>query len=281
MPPDFLPQFLVVGHVLEDVLPDGSRRLGGAATYASLQALRLGLRVALLTTAPADFDLSPLAGVELHRIDSPVASSMRNVYEGGQRRQYLLQRGPVIRPEDVPAELAAAPVVLLGPIAGDVDPAVAERFPGSPVGLGVQGWLREAGPDGLIGPSPWRDVSLPPNATAIFVSDEDLPVTERRAALDDWAARVPVVACTRSQFGAEVCWRGERRSIPAFPARTVDPTGAGDVFAAAFLVRFRETEDAWLAARFAAAAASLAVEGEGYSAIPTRAQVEERLLPYR
>ena len=277
VPPDFLPQFLVVGHVLEDVLPDGSRRLGGAATYASLQAARLGLRVALLTAAPDSLDLSLLDGVDVHRIDSPVASSMRNVYEGDRRSQYLLQRGPVIRPQDVPDELTETPIVLLGPVAGDVDLAVAERFSGTLLGLGVQGWLRRAGADGLIEPAPWREVALPANAAAVFVSDEDLPEEERLAALDDWAARVPVVACTRSKFGAEVCWRGERRSIAAFPAHTVDPTGAGDVFAAAFLVRFSETQDPWLAARFAAAAASLAVEGEGYSTIPTRAQVEERL----
>lgn len=273
MPPDFL----VIGHVLEDVLPEGSRRLGGAATYASLQGARLGLRVALLTVAPERLDLSPLEGVEIHRIDSPVASSMRNVYEGGRRSQNLLQRGRVIGPQDVPDELTETPIVLLGPVASDVDLAVAERFTGSLLGLGVQGWLRRVGADGLIEPSPWRNVSLPANASAVFVSDEDLPESERQAALDDWAARVPVVACTRAERGTEVHWRGEWRSVPAYPAQSLDPTGAGDVYATAFLVRFSETGDAWQAARFAAAAASLAVEGEGYSAIPTRAQVEARL----
>ncbi len=277
MPPGSLPEFLVVGHVLEDVLPDGSRRLGGSATYASILAARFGLRAAILTAAAPDLDLSPLAGVEVHRIPSAVTSSMRNVYRAGERRQYLLRRGEVIRPGNVPAALRECAIVLVGPVAGDVDPAVAELFPGSKLGLGVQGWLRQAGPDGLVRPVPWRALRIPQGTQAIFVSDEDLPEAERADALADWAARAPIVACTRSELGAEVCWRGEWRSVPALPARTVDPTGAGDVFAAAMLIRWQETGDAWLAARYAAAAAALSVEGEGYSAIPSRAQVERRL----
>ncbi|HUT95735.1 MAG TPA: PfkB family carbohydrate kinase [Thermoguttaceae bacterium] len=33
--------------------------------------------------------------------------------------------------------------------------------------------------------------------------------------------------------GCTVFHRGEKRSLPARPARVIDPTGAGDVFAAA------------------------------------------------
>jgi sugar/nucleoside kinase (ribokinase family) len=65
--------------------------------------------------------------------------------------------------------------------------------------------------------------------------------------------------------------------VPGFPAVEVDPTGAGDVFAAAFLVRLQETEDPVQAARFANAVASFCVEGPGVAGIPTREQVEERL----
>jgi sugar/nucleoside kinase (ribokinase family) len=45
----------------------------------------------------------------------------------------------------------------------------------------------------------------------------------------------------------------------------VDPTGAGDVFAAAFFVRLTQTGDPWKAARFAnrLATASITLEGVG------------------
>jgi sugar/nucleoside kinase (ribokinase family) len=57
----------------------------------------------------------------------------------------------------------------------------------------------------------------------------------------------------------------------------VDPTGAGDVFATAFLIRLAETGDPGQAARFANVTASFSVEGWGMAAIPTRLQVEDYL----
>jgi sugar/nucleoside kinase (ribokinase family) len=57
----------------------------------------------------------------------------------------------------------------------------------------------------------------------------------------------------------------------------VDPTGAGDVFAAAFLVRYHETGDAADAAAFAACAASCAVEGVGVSSLGDRPEVLRRM----
>ena len=57
----------------------------------------------------------------------------------------------------------------------------------------------------------------------------------------------------------------------------VELTGAGDVFAAAFLVRLHETGDPWQATRFAACAASFIVEGEAFDAAPSRARIDKRL----
>ena len=85
---------------------------------------------------------------------------------------------------------------------------------------------------------------------------------------------------TRGYRGADVHCRGERRQIDAFPANAVDVTGAGDVFAAAFLIRLGESDDVWDATRFAACAASFVVEAEGIEAMPTRDQIEARLREY-
>ena len=48
------PDFLAIGHITRDLLPDGSWRLGGAVTYAALTAARLGLRPAIATSGPPD-----------------------------------------------------------------------------------------------------------------------------------------------------------------------------------------------------------------------------------
>jgi 1D-myo-inositol 3-kinase len=64
---------------------------------------------------------------------------------------------------------------------------------------------------------------------------------------------------------------------PTGPRQEVDPTGAGDVFAAGFLIGLAESRDPLTAARFAVATASMSVAGVGMTAIPTRPQVDEWL----
>jgi 1D-myo-inositol 3-kinase len=77
--------------------------------------------------------------------------------------------------------------------------------------------------------------------------------------------------------GAIVYYEGKSQRIPAYQAIEVDPTGAGDVFATGFFIRYHETHDPVIAAQFANCVASFVVEGVGTSTIPMRSQVEERL----
>ena len=95
--------------------------------------------------------------------------------------------------------------------------------------------------------------------------------------VDRWKGLAPVFIYTRGRGGADIHYGGEWHHIPAFEAQEVDPTGAGDVFAAAYMVRLSETSDVLESARFASCAASFCVEAEGTAGIPRRAQVEARL----
>ncbi|PYQ49196.1 MAG: hypothetical protein DMF78_18980 [Acidobacteria bacterium] len=65
--------------------------------------------------------------------------------------------------------------------------------------------------------------------------------------------------------------------VPGLPRQEVDPTGAGDVFATAFLVRYQETGDPSQAAVFAACAASCVVEGLAATSLGDRAEVTKRI----
>ncbi len=275
-----MPRFLVVGHLVQDVVPGGFR-LGGTAAYAGLLAHRLGWEACVLTAGPVD--PPELTGVRLLRLPSLIATRIQNVYEGGRRRQFVLSRAPELGPDLVPPELIQCDAVLLGPVAGEVQPQSAAIFRGRLLGACLQGWLREIGAGGAVRPRDpfcWPADVVLEYAQVVFVSDEDLPPDKTAPALERWSRSVPVVAFTRGEKGAEICYRGEWRHIDAFPARTVDPTGAGDVFAAAFLIAQGEGAVVWAAARFAAAAASLVVEKEGVAGVPERWQVEERLRAY-
>jgi sugar/nucleoside kinase (ribokinase family) len=56
----------------------------------------------------------------------------------------------------------------------------------------------------------------------------------------------------------------------------VDPTGAGDVFAAAFLCHLHASGNPREAADFANRVAACSVEKIGFASIPTRAEVVDR-----
>jgi sugar/nucleoside kinase (ribokinase family) len=274
------PDFLVVGHLVQDKV-EGGYRLGGTAAYASITARHLGLRTAILTRAAADLDLSSLPpDIEVHRLPSPRTTVFENTYSGGHRTQYAWAKAGTIAAADVPQELREAGIVLLGPVVAEVEDDVARCFPSSLVAIGVQGWLRTFAADGRVGqlsPRHWQPDQLLRHSRALFVSEEDLPPDETEETLDRWAARVPILFLTLGYRGARLWADGAWQSVPAFPAREVDPTGAGDVFAAAFLARYLETDDVVQASLFAAAAAAISVEAVGTAGSPTREQVEERL----
>ncbi len=87
-----------------------------------------------------------------------------------------------------------------------------------------------------------------------------------------------IVVVTRGANGATAYQRKKVLSHPAYSVAVVDPTGAGDIFAAAFAISWRETSSVEKALRFANAAASLAIEAVGTSGIPTRDGIQRRML---
>jgi sugar/nucleoside kinase (ribokinase family) len=76
------------------------------------------------------------------------------------------------------------------------------------------------------------------------------------AALDIAASEVGIVACTESEKGAHIVSDGSRWHVPAVPTRIVDATGAGDLFAGAFLWGLSEGHPLDICGRMGCVAAS-------------------------
>lgn len=269
--------FLVIGHITRDVIP-GGYTIGGTATYAAITARNLGCRVAMLTSAEPTLDMSEtLAGVDVHRVPATATTTFENLYVNGHRRQYVYAVAAPITAAHVPADWQRIPIVHLGPLARELDPALAAHFSHSLVGVTPQGWLRAWDQDEhLVTYRPWVEApDVLAHADVLVLSEED--VSGDPMAIETWAQMVPIMVVTQGAQGADVYVRGERRHVPTFPARELDPTGAGDVFAAAFLLRLRESGDPHEAARFAHCVASFSVEGPGTTNLPSRDQVMQRL----
>jgi sugar/nucleoside kinase (ribokinase family) len=270
------PDFVVVGHVVKDVVGDGWRP-GGTVTFAAVQAHRLGMSVGVVTRAADELDVAALLPfAEIESRPSARATTFENVYSGGHRRQKVRAEGDAIDDGDVPEAWRAAAIVLVGPVFGEVSATLASTFArDSLVAVSAQGWLRAVDVDGNVVRKAWRGDPFWRGADVVFVSDEDLE--DGRDQLDAWTRDVPTVAMTESSRGGTVWSGGRWRRMDAFPEPEVDPTGAGDTFAAAFLIRLHETGDVDEAARFGAAAASLSVGGVGTAATPARDEIERRM----
>jgi sugar/nucleoside kinase (ribokinase family) len=272
------PGFIVLGHAVRDIIA-GGWRLGGTATFAAVQARRLGVTAGVVTRTAGDIPFGELLpDIEVAGRPSEATTNFENVYERGQRRQRVPLQAEPIELEDVPDGWRSSPVVLLGPVCGEIAPGIGDAFGGSLVGVSAQGWLRELDNDTRVHRRAWDGPPFWAGSRVLFVSDED--IGEETGQLEAWAQDVPVVALTRYRQGAEVCLEGRWLRIDAFPADEADPTGAGDIFATAFLIRYHETGDAAEAARFAAAAAAYSVEGPGIERVATREEIEARMAQH-
>ena len=275
--------FVGVGHLAID-FRDGERVLGGAAAYACLTAARLGLTTSMVTAVGRDFDLfGPLEGIEIHYRQSDDTTTFENDYRGGERRQRLSSRALPIREQDLTAiisELAEDAAVLYCPIAQEVDAPLSRLARHGRCGVAPQGFFRRWDNDGTVQRCAWQGTAAAlAEADLVSMSETDPPDVDSIVSL---AGRKATLAVTRGKHGARIHTKGHCYQVPAFERNVEDPTGAGDVFAAGFLVALREGKETIAAAHFATCAASFAVEKAGVTGVPpNREAVEARLSEYR
>lgn len=271
------PTLLVLGHVTRDLFGERSR-LGGAASFAAQAAVLLGIDTALVTVAPPrapELDaLRALPGLRLAVAPSEHLTTFGLEYCGGRRRLSLLDRARPLTWQDIPPAWRAPELLYVGPVAGECDEELVSGF-GDVFGIGcIQGWLRDPVPGRVVRPRalPGR-CDPPPALKALSFSASDHPGAARIA--KELAARGLAVAVTRGRRGARVSWGNEQCWVTAAPAREVDPTGAGDVFALVFGWSRWCGIHPMEAARRAALAAARVVEGPG---LGTLAEARHELL---
>lgn len=285
------PLVLVAGAASRDVVADDPRgwRLGGAATYASLTLARVGLRVRAAigvddeAADALELDHLRAAGVELHLVPLVTGPVFENIESPAGRRQRCLAVSAPLAPDGLPSRWTDdLDAVLLGPVAAELDDSWAMlRAP--IVALGWQGLLRElrAGADVAR-----REPSANPlleAASLVGASIHDFAPGTTARSLAAWLGPSTTLALTGGARGGRLIDTGPdglaatARRYPAIPPdRSVDPTGAGDVFLAALLAARLQPAPGG-GTLFAAAAASLVVEAPGLAGVPDLEAVLARL----
>lgn len=271
-------QYLAIGHTARDEFPDGRWRFGGSALYGAATAARLGAEVVLVTrVGPGErvalAELCSELGIALHAVPSPVTTTFAFSYDhAGARTLRLRARAAPIELADVQRAMHRPRAVLLGSIAAELGASLFVPYTGSARVLAAQGLLRAFTADGRVVPRRWAGYAkLLSRVDAVVVSEED------HAEVASWLPYTTVVV-TQADRGADVYRAGAKTHVRAFPVpQVVDPTGAGDVYAAALALGLAEGQPLLEAAVFASAAASFAVEGWGLAGLANRASVEARL----
>lgn len=274
------PDFVAIGHVTLDHFGEVTRP-GGSALYAAVTAHRLGLRAAILTSHGDNFPLEDIPPqIEVVTVPAATTTRFAHEFEGDHRRMRAWDAAAPLSVSDLPEDWRDAPIALLAPVLGEVDPALAAAFSGAAVGAAAQGWLRSLGAGCLVQPRAWEspEWSLA-QLQALFVSRHDIAGQE--PAMHEWLQRLPVAIVTAGRDGALLYVNGDRYGVAPLAAREIDPTGAGDVFAATFLVHYHRSGDPWEAAEAAACAASLSVQATAWNAVPDAATLAAALVRYR
>jgi sugar/nucleoside kinase (ribokinase family) len=247
--------------------PEGPFALSGAPPEGPFTLSGAPPEAARSRRAPSPTP-SPRA-IDALLLPAPVTTQFENRYgPDGRRTQRVLAAAGPLAPDDVPAAWRDADLVLLAPVLGEVAPApFAAIVRARTVGLCVQGLVREVRADGAVAPRRWEPGPADLAGVGVAVLGDD----EARGQADlvgRLAAALPLVVATHGALGCDVLERGRpARRVGVYPAREVDPTGAGDVFAAALLLALAGGAAPVEAARLGAAAASVAVEGRAGDAL--------------
>lgn len=263
---------LTVGHFCKDLTPDGFI-LGGTPAYSGTVYSSLGVKNTILTSYASDLGDAVRETLQPDNITRDVvtipsflSTTFENIYDAlGNRTAKLYSvashiYSPNVRELVTNRHRLPVDFVHLAPMANEFRPDILTAIPGIPKGLTIQGWL--------IGQDDSCNVILRqadhlflwlPLIDIVVLSLEDCCGDHNL--LQAIIRAVPICVETLSSAGCRVYTERGRfyQHIPVEPVTAIDPTGAGDVFAAAFFMSYMTTKDTIWAAQFANYVASKSV----------------------
>lgn len=267
------------------------RVLSGCSTNACIVSSQLKTKAILVGCVGDDYkqeteEVLSHFGVEPVLYPSQETGGFSLLYDhAGNRELEVIGRADPIK--EVPEKIFSADIIFLGPILQEIDPSLVEKLSGSNSLLfcDPQGFLRDMTnktithmfPQFLREILPLFDIVKPnePEAytmTGKYASEHPLEVMET---LYSYGSSVCV--CTLAEKGSLIYDGSELIKIPAFHTEARDPTGAGDTYAAGFMVKYLQSGDLAESGLFASCTASLWVESVGPCITITQEKVEERV----
>lgn len=226
--------YLLIGHITAD-LKDKGRSLGGTVSYAAPTVHRFGHRVGILTSAAA---CEPLLVNLLPHADLCVwvgeeTTTFENIYNERGRIQYVHELAASLRYDMIPQGWVQAPLVHLAPLVDEVEHDIASHFTNSTVLLTPQGYLRRWDEKGRVYFKRWLDADVLGAADIVILSKQD--IADAPDLEIEFSRVTKHLIVTDGERGGVYYHNGDSMVYPPYPVKEVEPTGAGDIFAASLL----------------------------------------------
>ncbi len=259
--------YLIIGHITQDITPEGPR-VGGTASFSGLTALTLGARVGVVTAWGEETSVDLLEGLVIVNQKCERSSTFENIYTPDGRLQTLHHLAPSLDYYHIPEVWRDAPIVHLAPVIQEINPNIVRYFPDSQIYVTPQGWLRGWDYQGNVHPDEWPEARyILRQTSAVVISQED--VGNDFSTIELMAEAAPILIVTQGADGATLYTEGGIHQFPAPTVEEVDPTGSGDIFAAAFFLQLSAHGNPHEAVRFANRLAADSVTRQGLAAVPT------------
>jgi len=275
---------VTVGHFAIDTISSpkiipARTTLGGSATYVSVAAAKLGMKVSVISKVGDDFPNKYIKWLEdshvdlagLKQVEGYATTRFALRYQNDWKRNLRLKAlASPIQLNDIPNSLRAK-AIHVAPIANELSINVVNRLRKLTriLSLDPQGFVRNFNTQGNVRPKRWTERSVL-ELIDIYKSSQDEMKTvtgiadAKQAArkIQDYGAKIVIV--TRGLRGSMVLFESAFCNVPACRSQVVlDPTGAGDAYIGAFLAEYTRKEEVLWCLCVGSAAASFVVEGVG------------------
>ncbi len=277
----------VIGHITRDiiVIKKKNKRLlkqipGGVAYYFPITLKSLGSNVSLITKiAEKDTDLKN----ELKSFVDPLYNKsekeqkttiFKNIYRENLdiREQFVESVAQPFKTEDIPEDISAK-IFHLGPLTKEDIPLKILKLLSrkAKVSLDVQGYVRKIEKN-KVKMIDWEEKKEGLNCINILKTDEkeaeiltgEKDIEKAVMNLSSSYNKIDEIIVTRGTKGSLIYSQGKKYDIPAFlTEKAIDPTGCGDTYIAAYIHKRLKSSDIYESGRFAAATATLKLEGSG------------------
>ena len=295
-------QVAVAGHILNErvIFPDHELYpvLGSPAAYSSICLASLGVDVGVVTTIGRDFPEALLRAFDHPRLNrdgirgGETSTCNELIYNpDGHKTLRFMSRAEEIGIEHFPDRYLQADLIYVCPMDWEVDgdtiaklSAGGRRLMADAGGFGggtSEKHSVERSTAALKGLARYFEVvkaSIEDLEYILGMAEEDYA----RGAAEILQAGARVAVVTLGAKGACVATAQGQRVLPAYldgSAQFIDPTGAGDCFAAGFIAKYLESFDPYESALFGNAVTSYVIErtgGASLARMPSREIAEAR-----